>query len=72
MCAQESSTPDSTVGFGEEMMESLRRFTAETHAGHLFPHLRPGLRVWTSAAAPAIYRWVWPGPSPPANCTGLT
>ena len=52
MCAQESSTPDYTMGFGEEMLESLRRFTAETHAGHLLPHLRPGLRVLDFGCGP--------------------
>ena len=52
MCAQESSTPDYTMGFSEEMLESLRRFTAETHAGHLLPHLRPGLRVLDFGCGP--------------------
>ena len=52
MCAQESATPDYTMGFSEEMLESLRRFTAETHAGHLLPHLRPGLRVLDFGCGP--------------------
>ena len=52
MCAQESSTPDYTMGFGEEMMESLRRFTAETHAKHLLPCLRPGLRILDFGCGP--------------------
>ena len=52
MCAQESSTPDYTMGFSEEMLESLRRFTAETHAGHLLPHLRPGLHVLDFGCGP--------------------
>ena len=52
MCAQESSTPDYTMGFCEEMMESLRRFTAETHARHLLPYLRPGLRVLDFGCGP--------------------
>ena len=52
MCAQESSTPDYTMGFGEEMIESLRRFTAETHAGHLLPYLRPGQRILDFGCGP--------------------
>ena len=52
MCTQESSTPDYTMGFGEEMMESLRRFTADTHARHLLPYLRPGLRVLDFGCGP--------------------
>ena len=52
MCAHESSTPDYTMGFGEEMIESLRRFTAETHAGHLLPYLRPGQRILDIGCGP--------------------
>lgn len=52
MCAQESATPDYTMGFSEEMMEALRRFTAETHAVHLLPYLRPGLRVLDFGCGP--------------------
>ena len=52
MCAQESSTPDYTMGFSEEMLESLRRFTAETHAAHLLPYLRPGLRLLDFGCGP--------------------
>ena len=52
MCAQESATPDYTMGFSEEMMEFLRRFTAETHAAHLLPYLRPGLRVLDFGCGP--------------------
>lgn len=52
MCPQESSTPDYTMGFGEEMLESLRRFNAETQARHLLPYLRPGLRVLDFGCGP--------------------
>ncbi len=41
----ESSTPDYTMGFSEEFLQALRRYTAETHAAHLLPHLKPGLRL---------------------------
>ena len=41
----ESATPDYTMGFGMEMLEALRRYTAEANAKHLLPYLRPGLRV---------------------------
>ena len=40
-----SGTPDYTMGFSEEMLESLRRYTAEASAAYLLPHLRPGLRI---------------------------
>ncbi len=33
------------MGFSDEMLESLRRYTAETSAAYLLPNLRPGLRV---------------------------
>ena len=47
-----SSTPDYTMGFSDEMLESLRRFTAENSAAHLLPHLRPGLRVLDFGCGP--------------------
>ncbi len=31
------------MGFSDEMLESLRRYTAEASAGYLLPYLRPGL-----------------------------
>ena len=52
MCAQESSTPDYTMGFSEEFIRILRRYTAETHAAHLLPYLRPGLRVLDFGCGP--------------------
>ena len=45
MPAEESSTPDYTMGFNEGILESFRRYTAEVHASYLLPYLRPGLRV---------------------------
>ena len=45
MTQQEPGTPDYTMGFSEEFMESLKRVSAETEAGYLLPHLRPGFRL---------------------------
>ena len=47
-----SSTPDYTMGFSEEFLESLRRYTAEANAAHLLPYLRPGLRVLDFGCGP--------------------
>ena len=52
MTTLESATPDYTVGFSDEMLESLRRFTAETHAKHLLPYLRRGLRILDFGCGP--------------------
>lgn len=49
---QESGTPDYTMGFGEEFMASLRRYTAEASAAYLLPHLRPGLRILDFGCGP--------------------
>ena len=47
-----SGTPDYTMGFSEEMLESLRRYTAEASAAYLLPYLRPGLRVLDFGCGP--------------------
>ena len=47
-----SSTPDYTMGFSEEMLESLRRFTAESNAAYLLPYMRPGLRILDLGCGP--------------------
>ena len=47
-----SATPDYTMGFSEEFIESLKRFNAETSAFHLIPYLRPGLRVLDFGCGP--------------------
>ena len=52
MTIQESATPDYTMGFSEEMLESLRRYTAEASAAYLLPYLRPGLRVLDLGCGP--------------------
>ena len=52
MTEPRSSTPDYTMGFSEEFLESLRRVTAETSAAFLLPYLRPGLRVLDFGCGP--------------------
>ncbi len=52
MTDETSATPDYTMGFSEEMLESLRRYTAEASAGYLLPYLRPGLRVLDFGCGP--------------------
>ena len=47
-----AGTPDYTMGFSEEFMESLRRYTAEASAGYLLPCLRPGMRVLDFGCGP--------------------
>lgn len=52
MTHETSATPDYTMGFSEEFLETIRQFRAETHAAHLLPHLRPGLRVLDFGCGP--------------------
>ena len=40
------------MGFSMEMLEALRRYTAEASARHLLPYLRPGLRVLDFGCGP--------------------
>ncbi len=40
------------MGFSEEFLESLRRYTAEASAAYLLPHLRPGLRILDFGCGP--------------------
>lgn len=47
-----AGTPDYTMGFNDEFMESLRRHTAEASAGYLLPSLRPGMRVLDFGCGP--------------------
>ena len=47
-----SATPDYTMGFSDEMLESLRRYTAEASAAYILPYLRPGLRVLDFGCGP--------------------
>ena len=48
----QSATPDYTMGFSEEFLESLRRYTAEASAAYLLPHLRPGQRILDFGCGP--------------------
>ena len=52
MTHETSGTPDYTMGFSEEMLESLRRFTAQDNAAYLLPYLRPGLRILDFGCGP--------------------
>ncbi len=52
MTHQTSATPDYTMGFSEEMLQSLRRRTAESSAAYLLPHLRPGQRILDFGCGP--------------------
>ncbi len=45
-------TPNYTMGFSEVILQFLQRYTAETHASHLLPHLKPGLRVLDFGCGP--------------------
>ena len=47
-----SATPDYTMGFSEEMIQALRRYTAENNAAYLLPYIRPGLRVLDFGCGP--------------------
>ncbi len=40
------------MGFSDEMLDALERYTAELNAGHLLPYLRPGLRVLDFGCGP--------------------
>ena len=49
---QTSATPDYTMGFSDEFLRILRRFTAEANAAYLLPYLRPGLCVLDFGCGP--------------------
>ena len=52
MYVQTSATPDYTMGYGREMLETQLRATAENSAKFLLPYLRPGLRVLDFGCGP--------------------
>ena len=52
MTQQTSSTPDYTMGFSEEFLSSLRRYTAEASAAYMLPYLRPGHRLLDFGCGP--------------------
>ena len=45
MTHDNAGTPDYTMGFSDDFLESLRRVTAEAEAAYLLPYLRPGFRL---------------------------
>ena len=52
MTTQTSGTPDYTMGFSDEFIETSRRYTADANAAYLLPILRPGLRVLDFGCGP--------------------
>ncbi len=52
MTDETSGTPYYTFGFSESMLQHLRRHTVHSHAAHLLPHLKPGLRVLDLGCGP--------------------
>ena len=49
------NTPDTanyTMGYSDEFRQLLNRRSAETHAFHLLPHLRPSMRVLDFGCGP--------------------
>ena len=49
---QTSPAPGYTMGYSEEFRQLLNRRSLETHATHLLPHLKPGLRVLDFGCGP--------------------
>ena len=49
---QEPTTSNYTMGYSEEFRQLLNRRSLETHAAHLIPHLKPGLRVLDFGCGP--------------------
>ena len=47
-----SPTSSYTMGYSEEFRQLLNRRSVETHAKHLLPHLKPGLRVLDFGCGP--------------------
>lgn len=52
MAEQTSQEPTYTMGYSEEFLRLLDRRSAESHAAHLLPHLKPGLRVLDFGCGP--------------------
>ena len=52
MATYSSSTPNHTMGFSEEYLQSLRRLRAEVNVAHPLSHPRPGLRVLDFGCGP--------------------
>ncbi len=52
MSNPQNEEKDYTMGYSEEFLQLLRRRGAETHAVHLLPHLKPGLKVLDFGCGP--------------------
>ena len=52
MTQTQTSTPDYTLGFGETIVETFRRYTVESQAGHILPRLERGQRVLDFGCGP--------------------
>lgn len=52
MVDRESSASNYTMGYSEEFRQLLNRRSADSHAGHLLPHLKPGLKVLDFGCGP--------------------
>ena len=52
MSDEENTTTGYTMGYSEEFRQLLNRRSLETHAAHLLPHLKPGLRVLDFGCGP--------------------
>ena len=48
----QTSTPTYTMGYSDEFQEMLKHRSAGTHAAHLLPYLKPGLRVLDFGCGP--------------------
>ncbi len=52
MTNEPTSTPDYTMGYGDEFQKELERRTAETNAFYLLPHLKPGMKLLDFGCGP--------------------
>ncbi len=50
--ADRSPAPDYTMGYSEEFLQLLHRRSAPTHAAHLLPLLKPGMRLLDFGCGP--------------------
>ena len=49
-----TSTPDYTMGYGDEFIRVLARYAKSKHSKYLIPHLRPGLQVLDVGCGPGF------------------